>query len=219
MNKQGLKRKAESSDLSPDFNTTIKIVQSFLSKGPNINSIKLISFELLPLSLRDESLVAITKECLQRIHLLSTIAYGSPIDSSENINVRTFLTSYAIAYHTSDVFESMGAVEKELFNIALSLTTKFENICNEIISIKYNYFEEIPQELTKNFSNILFEYFNKFKAWHIPDKTWLLDNIKKVLAELYKAQSYLLPNDSRNLEINNHISILRGKFIQYGGID
>ena len=117
------------------------------------------SFEALVVHLREKPVIAATRDCLQRIHLLSTFRHGSPSRalSPENVNVRVFLAGYMIAYRPTHVFESMGTLEKALYDAARPLLVAFEQICDSIQSSPNHSFGEVPHELTKDFPIILFE--------------------------------------------------------------
>ena len=245
-NIRDLKRKAELSDLNTNhskviimdekilavlkiqrnwlhlrFNTTNRIIQSFLSRNLTIDFVKSISFESLVIFLREKPIIAIAKKCLQRVHILSTYTHGSPIESP--VNVHIFLASYIIAYRPTHVFESMGTLEQELFEVAYPLTVKFENICNIIKSSKYHSFVEVPLELSKDFIIVLYEYLKRFQAWKVPDEAKLICRIKHALTALYQAQLHLPPDepdDSKlKIEFNTQILRLRNKFRQISGID
>ena len=81
--------------------------------------------------LREKPIIAVSKDLLQRIHLLATFCHGSPSKAlmPENVNVRVFLACLMIAYSPSHVFESMGPREQELFDAASPLMVRFEKIC------------------------------------------------------------------------------------------
>ena len=79
--------------------------------------------------LREKPIIAVSKDVLQRIHLLATFRYGSPSKEliPENVNVLVFLACLMIAY--LHVFESMGAREQALFDAASQLMVHFQKIC------------------------------------------------------------------------------------------
>ena len=78
--------------------------------------------------LREKSVIAVTRACLQRIHLLATFLHGSPSRTMdpECVNVRVFLAAFMIAYRPTHVFESMGALEQALLESAIPLLETFE---------------------------------------------------------------------------------------------
>jgi hypothetical protein len=81
------------------------------------------------------------------------------------VNVRVFLAGFMIAYHSTHVFESIGALENALLNATTPLITTFEKIC--CLMKEKHFFHEIPHKLTKNFPLMLFEYLKCFKAWKV----------------------------------------------------
>jgi hypothetical protein len=190
-----------------------KIVQSFLLNGPIISYVKSINFESIIIFLRNNH--DIIKKCFQKIYLLSVYTIKSPI---KNINYRIFSGSYIIAYFPTNVFTSMGTLEQELFDVALSLTVKFENICNIIKSYKYYSFE-----LCKDFIDILHQYLTKYNAWKIVYEHETIYKIKHTLIALYHRQLQINTNNRDDLElsieINTQILRLRNHFEKIAGID
>ena len=183
------------------------------------------SFEALVVHLREKPVIAATRDCLQRIHLLSTFRHGSPSRalSPENVNVRVFLAGYMIAYRPTHVFESMGTLETALYDAARPLLVAFEQICGSIQSSPNHSFEEVPHELTKDFPIILFEFLKRFKAWKVPDEAKLTCRIKHALIALYQAEEHLPPDepvDSKlKTEFRVQIERLRSKLQQIAGVD
>ena len=173
--------------------------------------------------LRDKSVISLAKACLQRIHLLCTFRHGSPPRalSPENVNVRVFLAGFMIAYRSTHVFESMGALEHALLEAATPLLTKFQQICSVIRDRKA--FSEVPAGMTHDFPTLLFEYLKRFKAWKVPDEAKLTCRIKHALVALYQAEAHLPadePADSKlKLEFRTQIERLRGKLEQIAGVD
>ena len=79
------------------------------------------SFEDLIVFLRKKEIIAITKACLQRVHLSCTFRHHIQYQTNEKVNVRVFLAGYMIAYCPTHVFESMGVLEHALLNAASPL--------------------------------------------------------------------------------------------------
>ena len=92
------------------------------------------SFEQLVGFLREKNVIALSKACLQRFHLVSTFRHGSPSQAlaPEQVNIRVFLAASMIAYYPDNVFESMGALEKDLYASAVPLLEKFSKMCTAI---------------------------------------------------------------------------------------
>ena len=189
----------------------------------NCLSLFLCSFENLVITLREKRVIAISKACLQRIHLLTTFRHGSPPRAlaPENVNVRVFLAGYMIAYRSTHVFESMGALEHALLDAATPLLEKFQQICSVIREKKA--FSEVPHGLSCDFPTMLFEYLKRFKAWKVPDEAKLTCRIKHALIALYQAEGHLPadePEDSKlKLEFRTQIERLRSKLQQIAGAE
>lgn len=179
------------------------------------------SFERLVVFLRLESVIAVAKCCLRRIHFLTTFRHGSPVQAltPENVNVRVFLAAYMIAYRPTHVFESMGPLETALLDSARTLLISFDNIIKCVAS--EGFFQEVPFHLTLDFPVFLFEYLKNFKAWKVPDEAKLVCRIKHALIALYGAESNLPrnePEDSKlKIEFRTQIERLRSKLSQIGG--
>ena len=172
--------------------------------------------------LREKPIIAVTKACLQRIHVLTTFRHGSPAQalSPDNVNVRVFLAAFMIAFRPSHVFESMGALEQQLYEVALPLMVKFEQIATRVISSPSG-FQGVPSDVTNGFPEMLFEYLKRFKAWKVPDEAKLTCRIKHALIALYQAEGHLPPDepDDSKLKIEFRIQItrLRSKLEQIAG--
>jgi hypothetical protein len=154
---------------------------------------------------------------------MCTFRHGSPSRAlaPENVNVRVFLAGFMIAYRPTHVFESMGALEHALLEATTPLLTTFDRICR-ILNEKH-FFSEVPPDLTKDFSILLFEYLKRFKAWKVPDEAKLTCRIKHALVALYQAEDHLPadePADSKlKLEFRTQIERLRSKLQQIAGAE
>jgi hypothetical protein len=135
------------------------------------------------------------------------------------VNVRVFLAAYMIAFRPTHVFESMGALEKTLFDAALQLLTRFQDIVQRIAST--GSFQCVAFDLTCDFPLMIFEYLKHFKAWKVPDEVKLTCRIKHALIALYNAEQQLPhdePDDSKlKIEFRTQIERLRGKLAQIAG--
>ena len=178
-------------------------------------------FEQLVLLLREKTVIAATKACLQRLHLLSTFRHGSPSNAPapENVNVRVFLAGFMIAYHPTHVFESMSNLEQALYNSAKALIPSFERICNSVL--RFGDFQRVPRTETEQFPTQLFDYLKCFKAWKVPDEVKLTCRIKHALIALFQARQHLPPDepaDSKLLvEFDTQIDRLKSKLAQIAG--
>ena len=137
----------------------------------------------------------------------------------ENVNVRVFLAAFMIAYRPTHVFESMGVLEQSLYESALPLTTKFDEIVRVVIRTRG--FNGVPFDLTADFPLMLFEFLKRFKAWKVPDEAKLCCRIKHALIALYQAEEHLPPDEPADsklkVEFRTQIERLRGKLQQISG--
>ena len=171
--------------------------------------------------LREPAVIKTSKQCLQRIHALTTKRHGSPVSgtSSDTVNVRVFLAAFLIAFRPTHVFESMGSLEQQLLESAGALLVSFERIAAAVG--RFASFAAVPADVTEDFPHLLFSYLRHFKAWKIPDETKLTCRIKHALVALYNAHHHLPldePADSKlSVEFRTQIERLRGKLTQIAG--
>ena len=81
-------------------NSTGRLVKRFSAVGPTSTRIKRMPFDEVVSYLREENVIAATKACPQRVHLLTTFRHGSPAPTvliPEYVNVRVFLEGFMIA--------------------------------------------------------------------------------------------------------------------------
>jgi hypothetical protein len=205
--------------------TTYRIIEHLFSIGLTIEKVKLMKFEPLVIFLREKSIISATKVCLLRIYQLCISRHGSSniVILPENINVRIFLSSYMIAYYPQNVFENIGTLEKALLDATIPLLTRFQNICKTICSSAKHTFQDVPDELTKDFLTMLFEFYKNFKEWKVPDVAKLTSRIKHALTALYKAKEQIMLHEPDNselkIEFNKQIERLRIKLRQVAGVN
>ena len=203
---------------------TKRLVSRFFKQGMTIANVQSISFEQLVLLLREKPVIAAARACLQRIHLLTTNRHGSPSSAlaPENVNVRVFLAGYMIAFRPTHVFESMGTLEKALYDSAVPLLKQFEQIC-AVFQSGAGSFDQVPVKLTSDFPTRIFEFLKRFKAWKVPDEAKLTARIKHALIALYQAEEHLPPDEPEDsklkIEFRTQIDRLRTKLQQIAGRD
>ena len=81
-------------------NSTGRLVKRISAVGPTSTRIKRMPFDEVVSYLREENVIAATKACPQRVHLLTTFRHGSPAPTvliPEYVNVRVFLEGFMIA--------------------------------------------------------------------------------------------------------------------------
>jgi hypothetical protein len=139
--------------------------------------------------------------------------------SSDTVNVRVFLACFMIAFRPTYVFETMGSLEMQLFEVGGALMAAFERITGAVE--RFASFAAVPADVTEGFTQLLFSYLRHFKAWKIPDEVKLSGRIKHGLVALYGAERQLPlnePADSRlKVELHTQIERLRGKLSQIAG--
>ena len=88
------------------------------------------SYEDLLSFIINKEVIAVSKACLQRVHLSLACRHRTQpqAQAPENINTQVFLAGYLVLYHTSQVFEHMGALENALVEAAVPLMERFQHI-------------------------------------------------------------------------------------------
>ena len=209
--------------LTMDHVKSIRLICLFNVHNPiqPLTLFPLCSFEALVVFLREKPIVAVARNCVQRIHLSCTFLYGSPRAAllPEHVNVRVVLAAYMIAGRPTHVFESMGVLEQALYESALVLTTNLERLARSIAQT--GNFHLANANLAESFPTVLFEYLKRFKAWKIPDEVKLVCRIKHALIALYQAEQHLPPDEPEDsklkIEFRTQIERLRSKLQQIGG--
>ena len=205
--------------------TTHHIIEHLFSLGLTNEHVQSINFESLVVFLKKKSILLASKKCLLRIYQLCFNRHGSSniFNMSENKNVRIFLASFMITYYPTHVFESMGTLEKPLFESSEKMLKTFQNICNIIHTSPNHCFHDVPHELSEKFLTMFFEYINCFKTWKTPDEAIIVQRIKNALIALYNAKDHLSHNNSNysnlQIELDTQINRLRTKLRQIAGLE
>ena len=124
------------------------------------------------------------------------------------------------AFHPTNVFESIGELERPVVDASGPVLRIFENICQRLRDDAA--FDSLPNELT-GFAEMLMTYIRQnrhFRAWRAIDHERLPFRIRRSLLTLYQAQAHLPPNepmDSRlRLQFAEQIERLRReKFLEW----
>lgn len=205
--------------------TTLRLVEAYLSTAPTTERIRDMSFDGLIEFLRNRVTIATTKACLERIQRLAIQRHGLPesVVLCESVNVRVFLSGWMIAFHPSKVFESIGALERALFNATGPLLTAFEAILTHVSKSPGHTFAEVPPNLTADFPTLLFDFVAKFRAWKVPDAARVAHRIRAALFALYQAERQLPadePPDSRlRADFRSEIERMRSRLEQIAGAE
>lgn len=173
--------------------------------------------------LQDTRVVAAAKACLQRVHILCKRRHRQAPQKLPGVmvNVRAFLAGFMIAFKPSHVFESMGPVEGDLQEAAVSVITRFEKICNAIGEA--HHFHALPLHVTDGFAQSLLEYLQCFKAWKKPDEEKHIRRITDALNGLYQAMEQLSNFETEESKLSLHyrseIERLRSKMRVIAGTE
>ena len=201
--------------------TTSQVVKQFAASGLDGEYVRSIGFDSLVVFLREKSVITVSKECLQRIHMMTTFRHGLPSDAPQSVKVRTFLAGYMIAYYPTRVFESMDTLEQALYDASVPMLTAFEQIWKLIHA--GTQFSAVPHDLTKDFQALLFRYLKCFGEWKVPDQRNLQLRITHALAALYEAEARLPPEEREDsklrVQFRAQIQELRAKLLQVAGPD
>jgi hypothetical protein len=179
-------------------------------------------FQALVEFLKKKETMRVTKDCLQRIHLLCAFRHGPPLGGRlEKVNVRVFMSAYMIACYPRLVFERMGPLEQELLDSTTPLIDAFEQIMASISQTQS--FSNVPSALTEGFLTLLGTYLTKFAVWKVPDELTLAQRCTHALVALYTAKAGLPatedPNSALMVVVNAQIDRLRNRLAQISGQD
>jgi hypothetical protein len=199
--------------------TTFNIIKHYLLEGITISHVQTMGFDSLLNFIRSKIVISTSKACLKRIHLLCILRHGF---SNEFItpNIRIFISGFMIAYYPTDVFKNIGTLESKLIKTSISLLETFDKICEIIYKSDKHCFQDVPNELTKDFCSMLFLYLKYFKEWKAPNTNKLLCRIKHSLIQLYQVEK-TISEDSISIKEKIHINImnLRNKLKEHGGLE
>ena len=185
--------------------------------------LSLCSFDALVLHLRSPPVIAAAKQFLSRVHRLSVVVHGAPVDpaGSATVNVRVFLAAYMIAARPTHVFESMGQLEQAVFEVAGPLIATTERMARDIVAA--GSFRGVSRDVAVAFVPQLFEFIRRFRAWKVPDEAKLTCRIQHALVALYQAKSQLPTNEPvdspLSVELRTQIERLRNKLRVIAGAE
>jgi hypothetical protein len=154
--------------------------------------------------------------------LTCTFLYGSPAKAlnPEHVNIRVVLAAYMIAVQPTQVFESMGVLEKSLFESAVVLTTSLEHLATDVA--RTGAFCLVGADMAESFPKAIFEFLRRFKAWKVPDEAKLTCRIKHALIALYQAEQQLPPDEPEDSKLRIEFRVqterLRSKLQQIAGV-
>jgi hypothetical protein len=184
---------------------------------------KAIPFAELAERLRDTDLIKIMKRILHRVCVLTAegVRTCPGAEETKHINVRVFIASFKLAYHPTNVFESINKLENELHVAAVKMLEVFDALCLGILASKRGADIKEPVKQALSFPGVLHAYLKAFQAWKLPDEAKLTDRIKHALTALYQAEDHLVEGDSDTIQLRDNFRAqqdrLRSKLVQIAG--
>jgi len=176
------------------------------------------SFDRLVAFLKMGNVIKHSKMLLFRVVAMCVQLFGKVADSSNNVSVvqvhsRIFLASFMVSGRPNHVFESLGAMERELMEASNVMLHKFEGMIRALREHGIDAFRSHGAD----FQQVLLDYLVKFKTWKVPDEHKLLTRIKHALVALYQARAHVPDGDQLLQEFQAQIGRLQGKFREIGG--
>ena len=180
--------------LTTQFHRTRKLAIDARTKGMNSTTAKKMPFEKLSPGLRQPHLIKVVELILHRVCVLTTggLEVCPTAKELEKINVRVFIASFMIAWHPKRVFESEGALEKDLTAKAIKMLKIYDQICDDIIKSENWLDLKDAADTAVMFHDSLHAYLEAFQAWKIPDEHRLKARITHALNALQEADDELL---------------------------
>ena len=159
--------------------------------------------EAIMSKIKDEGALNAARHALKAVHKLSLQTHGPQnmsADGSE-VNVRCFLAAYAITFCPAYVLRSTeGDLEKSLMSSAKALVEDFDKIASAIHNNNYSASDDIPADLTVNFTPLFWAYLSVFREWKARDEAILVADIKRALVAIVTGRRAI--NDPQGAQIN-----------------
>jgi T-complex protein 11 len=184
---------------------------------------KAITFADLSTQLREPALIKVMKLLLHRVCVLTAegVRNHPGAEETKNVNVRVFIASFMMAYHASNVFESINKLETDLQAASVAMLNVFDELCLSITSSKRG--TDIKDAIKKalSFPGVLHTYLKAFQAWKLPDEAKIADRIRHALTALYQAEDHLVEGDTDTPQLRREFRVqqerLRSKLVQIAG--
>lgn len=169
---------------------TLWIISQFLRKGATLERVQSKkSLEQLVQFIQLKQTIQIARITLQHIHFSCIARHGQNASQRPHqINVRFFLASYMVVFHSQEVFEEIGEKERSLIEAAKTLVQSFQLICENIKDHNFK-FSRVPFSLTQGFQGELFYYLDCFKTWKEPDEKMKMERLKIGIIGFTRARS------------------------------
>jgi hypothetical protein len=174
--------------------------------------------------LRLPEVVEVAKRLLLRLHTLCDRRHGTPPPSGSGnvIRVRVFMAAFLIAIYPDNCLEGDGVPEREVLEISSQLYIRFERIARVLVGNKGD-FRLVSSSMTRDFVPMLFQFFQRFDAWKLPDSVKMRQRIIKALDGLHATKDSVVDSTDPQCvtlrqNIDDHIGQLRTRLIQLGGL-
>ncbi|PGH05617.1 hypothetical protein AJ80_08309 [Polytolypa hystricis UAMH7299] len=156
----------------------MKVIQEFTALDLSLERIRAMSFDEVGALLSEEKVLTVTAKVLRLCGLQDV--EGGPM--GERGAVRTFLSSFLILAHPSQVLSSNGEQEEDLITKGRDLLVIFEQITSQISSIGVS-----QASLSVDLQALLDSYnlfFSAFHAWKTHDSSVLIEIMLAQFTEL-----------------------------------
>ena len=202
---------------------TRKVVTDAANFGMTSKKARSITFAALSKRLKDPELIKVMKRVLHRVCVLTVEGVRScpGAEETKNVNVRIFVASFMIAYHTTNVFDSINKLETDLKIAAVEMLKVFDTLCLAILDAKLGADIKEPVEKALAFPGVLHTYLKAFSAWKLVDEVKLTDRLLHALTALFQAEDHLEEGDVNTpklrAEFRGQQERLRSKLVQIAG--
>ena len=149
--------------------TRKNIVDMWLELGLSIEKISSTSFEAITTMLADEKLLKMTEKVMELFVLLP-----DPDPAARSTAVRTFLSSYLILGHPTNVLSRDGDQEQDLITKAKDLVLSFESALRKLTT--FNYYTPSPTR-TETVLLAHSAFVTAFNDWKARDSSALVETM------------------------------------------
>ncbi len=151
-------------------------IQEFLRLGLTVDTVQKTSFEDVGALLNQESVLICTAKMLKLCGLKDT----GVDDAAERAAVRTFLSTFLILGHPSQVLSKEGEQEQDLVNKARELLLHFDRIIDGSSGPSHSVRSGQLAELSEAYAS----FQAAFAAWKAHDSSFLVSNMLAQFVEL-----------------------------------
>ena len=151
-------------------------IQEFLRLGLTIDAVQKTSFEEVGVLLNQDTVLS----CTARMLKLCGIKDVGDDDAAEKATVRTFLSTFLILGHPSQVLSKEGEQEQDLVNKARELLLHFDRINDGSSDPNHSVRSAQLAELSEAYAS----FQAAFAAWKAHDSSFLVSNMLAQFVEL-----------------------------------